>query len=68
MTKRARPHFRVAEFADGQPWIVMEFFDGDRLSLFQKSIGFDLSRDISYEEAESVREFLSRNLVTVNEG
>jgi hypothetical protein len=42
MTKRARAHFRVAEFADGQPWIVMEHFDGERLSLFEKSIGYDL--------------------------
>lgn len=68
MTKRARPHFRVAEFADGQPWIVMEHFDGDRLSLFEKSIGFDLRRDTSYEQAQTIAKYLSQNLVTISEG
>jgi len=66
-TKRARPHFRVGEFASGQPWIIMECFDGDNLSLFEKTVGFDLRPGISYEEAQSIVRFLKENVVTVNE-
>lgn len=66
-TKRAKPHFRIGEFASGQPWIVMECFDGENLSLFEKNVGFDLRPGISYEEAQRVVSFLKENLVTVSE-
>jgi hypothetical protein len=45
MTKRARPHFGCLQYESGQPWILMEYFDGDSLDLFQKTIGFDLPKD-----------------------
>ncbi|MET4483702.1 hypothetical protein [Bradyrhizobium sp. F1.13.3] len=65
-TKRARPHFRVGEFANGQAWIIMENFDGDNLALFEKTVGFDLRPGTSYEEAQRIASFLKENLVTVN--
>ncbi|WP_148667206.1 hypothetical protein [Bradyrhizobium amphicarpaeae] len=66
-TKRARPHFRVGEFGSGQPWIIMECYDGDNLSLFEKTVGFDLRPDTSYEEAQRIAKFLKENLVTLCE-
>ncbi|MBH5372958.1 hypothetical protein [Bradyrhizobium glycinis] len=66
-TKRARPHFRVGEFASGQPWIIMECYDGDNLALFEKTVGFDLRPGISYEEAQRIVRLLKENLIAVNE-
>jgi hypothetical protein len=45
----------------------MVCFDGDYLSLFEKTVGFDLRPGISYEEAQGMVSFLKENLVTVNE-
>ncbi|MBP0116385.1 hypothetical protein [Bradyrhizobium vignae] len=45
----------------------MECFDGDDLSLFQKTIGFDLQPGISYDEAQRIAKFLKENLVSVSE-
>ena len=67
MTKRARPQFRCLQYETGQPWIVMEFVDGDSLDLFQKTIGFDLPRDTPLEAAEEVAKFLSNTLVRISE-
>jgi hypothetical protein len=67
MTKRARPHFRVAEFESGQPWIVFEQFDGDEMHIFKYTLGFDLPPGTTLERAEEIRNFLSDNLIRVNE-
>lgn len=66
MIKRARPHFRVAEFASGQPWIVMECFDGDKSFAVRENRRFrSASRD--YEEAQRIAKFLKDNLIVVSE-
>jgi hypothetical protein len=67
MTKRARPHFKCLQYETGQPWILMEFVDGDSLDLFQKTIGFDLPKHIPLEAAEKVAKFLSNTLVSISE-
>ena len=68
MTKRATPHFRVGEFADGQPFIVLEAVSGDELNLFRnKSIGFDLRRGTTYEEAQAVARHLQDWITHISE-
>lgn len=67
MTKRARPHFRVVESADGTPWIAMEKFDGDELNLFAKFVGFDLPPGTDIDKAEEIRRYLATHLVKVSE-
>lgn len=67
MTKRARPHFRVSEYPSGDPWIVIEQFDGDRLDMCKRTIGFDLPSGTTIERAELVRKFLSENVVFITE-
>jgi hypothetical protein len=46
---------------------VMECFDGESLSLFEKTVGFDLREGIPHEEAQRVAKFLSDNLVRISE-
>lgn len=67
MTKRARPHFRVAEGASGTPFIVLEQFDGEELQLFRKTVTFDLPEGTTIADAQSIRKFLSNNLVRIAE-
>jgi hypothetical protein len=67
MTKRARPHFRCLQYETGQPWILMEYLDGDNLDLFQKTIGFDLPKDTPLIAAEEVAQFLSTTFVSISE-
>jgi hypothetical protein len=67
MTKRARPHFRCLQYETGQPWILIEFVDGERLDLFQRTIGFDLPKHTPLEAAEEVAKFLSNILVSISE-
>lgn len=67
MTKRARPHFRVSEFASGQPFIVFEQFDGDELALFKRTVGFDLAEGTTIDEAKFIAKFMSEKLIRVSE-
>ncbi len=67
MTKRARPHFRLSEYPSGDLFIVLEQFDGDKLELTKRLIGFDLPSGMKPDKAEAVRKFLSDNLVFVTE-
>ena len=66
--KRVTPTFRVGEFADGQPFIVLEPSSGDELNLFRnKSIGFDLRRGTTYEEAQEIVRFLQDRITHISE-
>lgn len=67
MTKRAETHWRVGEFADGTPFIVLEPFKGDELNMFGKSIHFDLPPRTSYEQAQEIAQFLKTNLLSIGE-
>jgi hypothetical protein len=68
MTRRVTAQFRVGEFADGQPFIVLEPLDGDELNLFRnKSIGFDLRRGTTYEEAQEIVRFLQDRITHISE-
>jgi hypothetical protein len=62
MTKRARPLFRCLRYETGQPWILMEYFDGDNLDLFQKTIGFDLPKDTPLVAADQNSFYHAPNL------
>ena len=68
-TSRAVTHFRAAEHADGTPWIVMEPYSGDNLQVFRESvtIGFDLAPGTTLEEAESIAQFMRKNLAGIAE-
>ena len=68
-TSRAVPHFRVAEYEGGQPWIVMEPYSGDGLLVFRESvtIGFNLTPGTPPKEAESIAEFMREHLIAVAE-
>jgi hypothetical protein len=67
MTKRARPHFRLAEYPGGDLWIVIEQLDGDPLEMCKRTIGFDLPSGMKREDADIVRRFLADNVVFLAE-
>jgi hypothetical protein len=67
VTKRAIPYFRVAEFANGIPWIVMEASSGDRLEVFKRTIGFDLPAGTSLEQAKEIAAYLTDKLIMMSE-
>lgn len=67
MTKRATPFFRVAEYESGQPWIVLEQYDGENLVVFQRTVGFDLPPGTTLEEAVRICDGLSQNLIAISE-
>jgi hypothetical protein len=65
--KRATPRFRVAEYADGKPWIVVEQSGGNDLTLFENMVGFDLRPGTSIEEAEAISHYLNSKLIVISE-
>ena len=65
--KRATPRFRVAEYADGRFWIMVEQSGGDDLTVFEKVIGFDLRPGTSFEEAKVISAYLNWNLPVITE-
>ena len=67
MTKRAEPLFRVLEFDNGQPWIVLELCRGDKLDLLKKTVGFDLPPRTTLDEAKQITDYLQRHLTHVSE-
>jgi hypothetical protein len=67
MTKRSTVHFRVTQYAEGKPWIVIEPFMGDELSVFKKTVGFDLLAGTTLEEAEKICKFLQDYIEHITE-
>ena len=68
MAKRAELKFKIAEFKDGQPYIVMESFYGAEMEIFKdRSIGFDLPPGTTLEEANQIADYLQRHLLRVIE-
>ncbi len=67
MSKRARPHFRLERSGDGTPFIVMERRDGDDLELFRRRITFDLPKNVSHEDAQSICDYLGNHLTDIGE-
>lgn len=61
MTVRAKPIFTVKEYAEGQPWICIEYWNnepGMPMDLF----GFDLAPGTSIQKAKEVAKFMNDNL------
>jgi hypothetical protein len=67
ITKRAIPRFRVAENAEGLPFIVIERSSGDDLSFFKNMIGFDLRPGTTSEEANAISRYLNSNFPRIYE-
>lgn len=67
MTKRGRPHFRISEYPSGDPWIVIEQFDGPALEMCKRTIGFDLPAGTTPDKAEAIRKFLVDHVVFITE-
>jgi hypothetical protein len=65
MTKRATVHFRVTQY--GRPWIVIEPFGGEDLSVFKKTAGFDLLAGTTFEESEKICKFLQDYIEHITE-
>ena len=66
-TERAEYRFRVKEFVDGTPYIVLEPLRGD-LALLKENdamVGFDLREGVTYKEAQKIAEYLNHNLTTM---
>lgn len=67
VTKRAIPRFRVAEHAEGDPWIVIEQSGGEDLSLLKNMIGFNLRPGTTLEEANTISKYLNLNIQKISE-
>ena len=65
--KRTIPRFRVAERAEGQPFIVIEQSGGDDLPIFMNTIRFDLWPGITFEEANAISRYLISNIPRIYE-
>ena len=65
--KTARPHFRVAEFSDGAPFIFVEPYSGDDLAFFKNNTDFRLKAGTSYEEARKISEYLNAYIELIAE-
>jgi hypothetical protein len=63
-TQRGRFRFRVAEYADGTPWIMTDpLWPQDRLkALGQGFVGFDLKPGTSHEQAQQVTQFMNEHI------
>ena len=63
-TQRGRFRFRVAEYADGTPWIMTDpLWPQDRLKILgQGFVGFDLKPGTSYEQAEKIAHFMNEHI------
>lgn len=67
MTERASVRFRVTQYANEKPWIVLEPLSGGNLDLFKKVVGFDLPTGTSFEQAERICDFLNENIEQIAE-
>ncbi|NTZ90451.1 hypothetical protein [Agrobacterium tumefaciens] len=65
--KTARPHFRVAEFGDGTPFIFIDPYSGDDLAFFSNNTDFRLKPGTSYEEAKKISDFLNETIELIAE-
>lgn len=67
-TERGHYSFRVAEYADGTPWIMTDpLWETDRLKILGKHgfIGFDLKQGTTYEQARQVAEYLDNHIDSI---
>ncbi|OSJ16834.1 hypothetical protein BST63_10590 [Bradyrhizobium canariense] len=67
MTERASVRFRVTQYANEQPWIVVEPLGGGRLDMFKKVIGLDLAAGTSFEKAARICDLLNENIEQIGE-
>jgi hypothetical protein len=67
MTQQSQPHFRVAEYENSEPCIVLEPLDGDQEQTFRRAISFNLRPGASLREATAIVDYLRENLVGVSE-
>lgn len=67
-TDRARYRFRVAEFADGTPWIMTDPYDKnlELLVPVKGFLGFDLPAKTTYEKAQEIAKFLNDNIEAIS--
>jgi hypothetical protein len=67
MTKRVAIRFRVTQYANEKPWIVMEPLRGDDIKTFENVVGFDLPANTTFEQAETICRYLNDNLEQFSE-
>ncbi len=67
-TDRAQYAFKVAEFADGTPWIKTEpaYADLKILQPQKGSLGFDLRKGTTFEQAEEIARFLNEHIEAIS--
>ncbi|TWB61678.1 hypothetical protein FBZ98_1011023 [Rhizobium sp. ERR 922] len=65
--KNATPHFRTNGLDDGTPFIALERYTGDSLSMFDKTIRLRLPTGTSVGRAKEIREFLANNIISIDE-
>lgn len=65
--KNAVPHFRNKGLDDGRPFIVLEQSSGDNLKMFENAIRLRLPPGTTPERAIEIKEFLSENIVSIDE-
>ncbi len=63
MTTRSQVSFKVKQYPNGQPWILMEEYKGD---LGIKGIlGFDVQDGTSFDTAQAIANYLEENIKAV---
>ena len=64
---RARYRFRVAEYADGTPWIMTDPLHEDLklLTAVKGFLGFDLPSGTSHEAAQTIAKFMNDHLESI---
>jgi hypothetical protein len=65
--KIAQPHFRVAEFGDGTPFIFIENRQGDELEFFSNATDFRLPGGTTIDQAREIAAFLNAHIDRVAE-
>jgi hypothetical protein len=65
MTARIEPVFRVKEYVDGKPWIMIEHLENAPGFPHQFFFGLDLPDGTSFEKAKDIAEFLNKNITHV---
>jgi len=62
MTERVRMSFKVKEFSNKQLWICLEPVKENLKVLVRGSLGFDLPRGTTIDDAKKIAKFLEENI------
>ena len=61
-TERKSYHFKITEFGDGTPWIMLEPRDGNLAPFKNGFLGFDFREGITFEEAKEFARLMNEYL------